>query len=317
MKKPHYLLLAAEPGDTGGSADRGDDLPEDINPDDPDAELAAAEAAKKLEAEIEKDEEGDDDEAKSKKKDSRIPESRHKAILEKEREKRAELERQLAQYQSGQQVASINTEITKLEDSVLKMEKDYAALLTDGEVDKAAAVMAQIRKAERDMAEAKSDMKIQAAESRATERARYNIALERIEAAFPELNPDHDSFSEDTMQEVVDLKDAYQLKGMTPTQALQKAVKLLVEPRTTRQEVATTSQPKVDEKSVAAERKTEAVKKGVETAAKTPPNLSKVGLDGDKLGGGKLDAKAVMSMSQKEFAKLSEADLALMRGDSI
>jgi hypothetical protein len=272
MKLKHYLLLkpAGEADGGSGPVDRGDNLPEDdLDPADPDGELAAAEAAKKLEDEIEADK-GDEDD-KAKKKDSRIPESRHKAILEKEREKRADLERQLAQYQSGQQVANINVEITALENSVIKMEKDYANLLTDGEVDKAATVMAQIRKAERDMAEAKSDMKIQAAEARATERARYNIALERIEGAFPELNPDHDDFSEETMQEVVDLKDAYQLKGMTPTQALQKAVKLLVEPRTTKQEVATTSQPRVNEKGVAAERKAEAVKKNVDAAAKTPP----------------------------------------------
>lgn len=314
--------------------DRGDFLPEDVNPEDPDQELAAQEAAKKLEDELaaekaekaaadegegEDGEDGEDaeDKTKAKKKDSRIPLSRHKEILEKEREQRLTLERQLAQYQQGQQVANINEEITNLEDAVMKMEKEYANLLTEGEIDKATDVMSKIRKAEREMAEAKSDMKIQAAEARNTERARYNIALERIEGAFPELNPDHDSFNEETMQEVVDLKDAYQMKGMTPTQALQKAVKMLVEPRTTKQEVATTSQPRVGEKDVAAERKAAAVKKTAEAVAKTPPSLSKVGVDGDKMGGGKLDARQVMSMSQKEFAALNAETLAQMRGDTV
>lgn len=317
---PFFRLYAPEPGDSGSTpVDRGDNLPDDdIDPENPDADQAADAAAAALEAELaEKAEGGEEDEAKSKKKDARIPESRHKAILEKEREKRAEVERQLAQYQQGQQVASINTEITKLEDAVAKMDKEYNALLTDGETEKAAEKMAEIRRLERDMAEAKSDMKIQAAEARATERARYNIALERIEGAFPELNPDHDSFDEDTMSEVVDLKEAYQLKGLTPTAALQKAVKLLVEPRTTKQEVATTSQPRVDEKSVSAERKKEAVEKTAKAVGKQPPNLSKVGQDSDKLGGGKLDARQVMNMSQKDFSELSEADLAILRGDEI
>lgn len=324
MKIKHYLLLAAEPGDTGsGLVDRGDNLGDDdsdLDPDAPDADQVAADAAAAaLEAELaaEKAEEGDETDTKKAKKEGRIPESRHKAILEAERAKRADLERQLAQYQSGQQVASINTEITALEDSVAKMDLEHAELLTDGKLEAAAALMSKIRKAERDMSEAKGDMKIQAAEARATERARYNIALERIESAYPELNPDHDDFSDDTMSEVVELKEAYQLKGLTPTAALQKAVKLLVEPRTTKQEVATTSTPRVDEKSVAAERKTAAVDKAIKTAAKIPANLSKTGQDGDKLGGGKLDAKAVMAMSQKEFSKLNEADLAMMRGDTI
>ena len=316
-----------EPGETGGGAvDRGDDFVSS-DPDD-DSEAVAAAAAKaasdKLEAELKaktdlkKDEVKTEDEVKDDpKKDTRIPLSRHEAVLAKERERRADVERQLAQYQQGKQVADVNAEITKLEDSVLALEKDYAKLVTDGESDKAAAVMAQIRKAERDMAESKSDMKIQAAEARAIERARYGVALERIEQNFPTLNEDHADFDQELMGEVVELKDAYQLKGYTPTVALQKAVKALVETKTTRQELAVETKPKVDEKDVAAERKKDATEKAVKAVGKTPPSLDNVGENSDKLGGGKVDARAVMKMSQGEFAKLNDADLALMRGDTL
>lgn len=312
----HFRLFAAEPDTSGsGPVDRGDLLEDDINPDDPDDTLAKDEVkddpkVKELEADLE----AKDD---APKKDSRIPLARHKEILEKEREARATLERQLAQYQKGDQLADMNAELTAAENKIITMEKEYATLLTDGEVEKASALMQQIRRTEREMAEAKSDMKIHAAEVRATERARYNTALERIESAFPELNPDHDEYNEATMSEVVELKDAYQMKGLTPTAALQKAVKVLVEPRTTRQEVATSSQPRVSDKDVAAERKKEAVAKTTQTVAKTPASLNRAGLDSDKLGGGELDPRAVMKMSQKEFAQLSEATLAKMRGDEI
>lgn len=288
---------------------RGDILPEqDIDPEDPDAELAAAELEKELEPKEEKEP----------KKDSRIPLSRHEAVLNKEREKRADLERQLAQYQNGQQLATVNEQITAAEDSIMKMEKDYATLLTDGEIDKATALMAEIRRAERGMAEAKGDMKIQAAEARATERARYNTSLERIENAFPELNPDHEDYNDELMAEVAELKDAYQMKGLTPTVALQKAVKALVEPRTTRQEMATTSTPRVSEKDIAAERKAAAVTK-VEKATRTsPPNLNRSGVDSDKMGAGSTEAQALMRMSQAEFKKFADANpeaLARARGD--
>jgi len=311
-----FRLCDPEPGDSG-SVDRGDTLPEDNTvvtedvKDDP--------KVKELAAELDADEAEAEEETKEepKKKDSRIPLSRHKEILEKEREQRAALERQLAQYQQGKQIANVNEEITALENSVLKLEKEYANLLTDGEIDKATAVMQQIRKAEREMAEAKSDMKIHAAEIRATERARYNTALERVEAAFPTLNPDHEDYDEAAMSEVADLKSAYEMKGLTPTAALQKAVKMIVEPRTTRQEVATSSNPRVSEKDIAAERKKGAVEKTVKAVTKTPPSLSRVGLDGDKMGGGADSAEAVMKMSQSEFAKLSEEALARLRGDTL
>ena len=306
---------APEVLDKAAAIARGDILPEqDIDPEDPDAELAAAE----LEKELEKSAEAEVKEEKEPKKDSRIPLSRHEAVLNKEREKRADLERQLAQYQNGQQVADVNQQITAAEDSIMKMEKDYATLLTDGEIDKATALMADIRRAERGMAEAKSDMKIHAAESRATERARYNTSLERIESAFPELNPDHEDYNDELMAEVAELKDAYQMKGLTPTVALQKAVKALVEPRTTRQEMATTSTPRVSEKDIAAERKAAAVTK-VEKATRTsPPNLNRSGVDSDKMGAGATEAQAVMKMSQAEFKKFADSNpeaLARARGD--
>ena len=328
MKFRQFVLRKDDAGADagGGTVDRGDTLPEPKAPDTSAADAAAEALATELAAKDEKsdadDADADDaDEGKDakddKKKNARIPLSRHEAVLNKEREKRADLERQLAQYQTGEQVASINTEITKLEDDVIALEKEYTKLLAEGKLDEASAKMAEIRKIDRGITETKADMKIQAAEARNVERARYNVALDRIESAYPTLNPDHEAYDEEVMAEVVELKSAYQLKGLTPTAALQKAVKLLVEPRTTRQEVATSSTPRVSEKDVAAERKTEAVAKTAKAIASQPANLGKAGLDSDKLGGGRLDAKAVMSMSQKEFAALNEADLAAMRGDSL
>lgn len=328
-----FKFQSPEPGESGGgTVDRGDDFMSS-DPDDAAADAAskaaadaAQAAADKLEAELKakadekvKADEKTDEKADEKdvKKDTRIPLSRHEAVLARERERRTDLERQLAQYQQGKQVADTNAEITKLENSVLTLEKDYATLVTDGKADEAAAVMAQIRKAERDMAESKADMKIQASEARSVERARYGIALERIEQSFPTLNEDHTDFDAELMGEVVELKDAYQLKGYTPTAALQKAVKALVEPKTTRQEIAVETKPNVSERDVTAERRKAAAEKVVKATGKTPPSLDNVGQDSDKLGGGKVDAKAVMAMSQKEFAKLNEADLAVMRGDTL
>lgn len=298
----------AEPTKTASAAaDPGPDVdPEDPDADpDADAEAATEAAGEKPEGE--------------KKREARIPLSRHKELLEKERAKRAELEGKLAQYQRGSQVADLNESITATENEVLKLEKEYATSLADGEVEKATALMSKIRGLERQMAEAKSDMKITAAEARATERARYDIALERIESAYPVLNSDHDDYDPELMQDVVDLKASYeQRRGLTPTAAMQKAVETLVGSRTKAQEKALDTTPRVTEKDVAkekaAERKREAVKKTTDAVTKQPPSTTRVGMDSDKAGGA-LTATDIKNMSQSDFAKLTDEQLAQMRGD--
>lgn len=317
-----YMGPAGDEGSTGGGAvDRGDDFTptddtEGTKPESKEADTSDEKKAEETEEKSEEDHEDDEDEEKPKKKkaDSRIPLARHKEILEKERAERKALEAQLSQFQQGKQVADINAELTASETKLLGMEKEYAKLLTDGEIEKAANLMSDIRRLEREMSEQKSDMKIAAAEARATERARYNIALERVEGAYPQLNPDHDDFDGELLTDVADLKATYERKGMTPTDALQKAVKKLVGTETKKQEAATEVTPTVKTSDVAAERKKEAVAKALDAAKKTPPNASKLGMDHDK-DGGTISAKDVMKMNFKDFSALSEETLARMRGD--
>ena len=321
--------------DAGGTdtLDRGDDFDGEAAAAAAEAEAgkggpAEAAAAAALEAELaakagekaEEDDDKDDKVDKTKGKDTRIPLSRHEAVLNKERERRADLERQLAKFQEGTKVANLNQGITATEDAVMKMEKEYAVLLTDGKTDEASTKMAEIRKAERDMAEAKSDMKIQAAVARATESARYNTALDRIEAQYPMLNEDHEDFSAEVMAEVMELKTGYESQGYTPTQAMQKAVRKELGAATAAQVKVLDTTPRVDAAdtaaALAAARKLAATKKTIAAVEGTPASTTKVGIDSDKAGGA-LDAKAVMKMSQEDFGKLNEETLSRMRGDTI
>lgn len=307
----------------GGPVDRGDDFVATAElpvaaPAKPAAPAHTA-ADRALAAELGAGDPDDADDAsveKDKKKESRIPLSRHEAVLQKEREKRAELERQLAQFRKNDERAEVGTGLSAIETNIVKLEKEYASFLADGEVDKATAIMALIRKDERAMSEAKSDMKIQEAEIRSAERVRYTTVLERIEASFPELNPDHEDYDDEVEAEVLDLKAAYESRGMSTTDALQKAVKVIVEPRTARQRSAVDTTPRVSDKDVAQERKKDAVARTA-AAVKATPSSMKSGLDSDKLGGGESSAAAVMAMSQREFAALSDEMLSKLRGDEL
>lgn len=333
-----YMKPVGDADGGGGTTDRGDDF----QPTGEDAEgaqdaLSKAEReaeAKAAEAELAKlagEEETDvdpedpdadpeaDDKAKPKGKDSRIPLSRHKDILARERAQREAAEERLAQYEKGRQVATINDDLTKLEDTVLALEKEYTSLLATGEIDKATEKMREIRATERGIIEAKSEYRTQVAIAQATEQARYDAALDRVEGAFPQLNPDHDDFDKAVLAEVVEWKIFYEKqRNMTPTKALQAAVKKVVDVETSAQDKATKVAPKVDAqevaKDVAKERKAAAAGKTVAAVNKTPASTAKVGLDSDKAGGS-LTAKDVMKMSQEDFRKLPDDILARMRGD--
>lgn len=334
-----FLFRVAD-GD-GAAADRGDNFtPTDDAADDAtktaaDAAAAAqaasdaAAAALEAEAQAAKDAkaakgsegEGEDDkdkDGKPRNKDTRIPLSRHETLLNAERERRAAVETELAKYRQAETIAKTNADITKAEDELLKLESEYAKLLEDGDTAKAAAKMVEIRKKDRGIVEAKTTLQTEAATARAIESVRYDTAVERIEAAYPAINPDHPDFNKDKTAEVLELKEAFQVKGYTPTQALQKAVKyVLGEPKTAKEKEAVDTTPRVSVADQAeAARKAAAATKVAEATGKQPPSTAQVGLDHDKAGGGKIDGKAIMKMSYEAFSKLDEAALAEARGDT-
>lgn len=328
---PYMAPAGDEAGGGGEKLDRGDDF----TPTEGDEAPAAAAAAPETPAEG--DEQVDDpdnivadaekqaeDAEKKPRKDSRIPLARHKEILERERTHRAELEEQLKRFQQGEKVSQTNSEITEAENKILGLEKEYAKLLADGKPDEAAAKMAEIRRLDRSVVESKTRMETEVATARAVEQVRYDTAVERVEEAYPELNPDEDAFDQAKAGEVLDLIDAFKLKGHTPTQALQKAVRYVMGAPASRQQAEATSvQPRVPKEQVeeiveqadkAVQRKAAAVKRNAEVAGKQPPSLNKAGENHDAAGG-TLDAKKVAQMPYEDFVKLDDKTLARMRGD--
>lgn len=331
-----FRLQNAVIGDAGGGTvvDRGDEItPPVVAPvvEDPKvkeladqlaAEAAAAEAAKN--GEVDPDDElddADDSSATNKPpKGARIPVSRHQEMLNKERAKTAAAMAELAQIkQRGAMetdAATTTTALKGMEAEVETLEAQYAQLLVDNELTKAAAVMKTIRATERTMSDARADLKIQLATAQAAETSRYETALTRIESAYPALNPDHENYDAKTEVRVARLSRANQMGGMTPTAALQDAVETVLGTETSAQEKATSVTPRADAAAVAAARKAAATTKAAQAVAATPASLAKVGLDTDKTGG-QLTAERAVKMSQKEFASVTDAELSRMRGDTL
>lgn len=296
--------LASEKGDSEGAADDDED------------DGAAADLAADLREIVEDPAEGaadaKDTGTPKAGKGKFIPLDRHEKLLKKERARREELEAQLSQSRAGQQMASVNEDMSRIEDTLVNMEEKYNDLLAEGDTKGAAALMTQIRRKNAELNALASQQRDAEVMARAVEKVRYDEALDRIEDAYPELREGSDEFDADVFQDVVDLMQAGRARGLTPTKALQRAVERVMGATTSAQKRATTTTPRVSEDDVASRRRADAVKRNVDVAGRTPPASHRV-TAGDS--GGKLTAEVVMGMSDEDFAKLKEEDLARLRGD--
>lgn len=321
-----YMAPADADGSAGGSAvDRGDDLEAQTSEDAQAAADAAAEAERIRAEEAAKGEQTDEEkaaaaaEAEKGKKPAMIPVDRHKEMLDKLRKERDEALAQAQAVTNAKKAEATNADIAKLEADIVEKEEKYNQALVDGDTKTATALMREIRAAERTVTESRAEMKAQLATAQAVETMRYDAVVERLEASYPVLNPDHESFDKEQVQDVMDLAATYQGRGMPAHEALQKSVAKLLGAETAKQKTATEATPRVTEAEAeeAAKAKEAATRKAIDADKRTPPNAAKVGTDSDKKGGGLISGEDVMKMSQTKFASLNEETLARLRGDSL
>ncbi len=325
------VLDEEDTSDKDGSKFKSDEEPDD-EPDDDEDELPDAKPKAKEKSPVEKAKEpkkaevkdepktlADADEIANKKAEEEVPKAkgvipvdRHETILNKMRDERDEAVRALANAQGGQKIVQTNTEISTLESEVDELQDKYDEALIDGERDVARGLAKQLRAKERELGDKKTSIAVSIARAEAIESTRFDIARERIEAAYPVLQPGHEDYDQKVMNEVLELTRMYQRAGYTATDAMQKAVRKECGAASVVQQEAAEVKPRVNDETVKDKRKENAVDKALKT--KQPPSTEKVGLDNDKLGK-KKTAKDVMRMSDKEFDALSDEELAKLGGD--
>ena len=327
----HVLRKAAEEGDdlstdygddftaTDDDAGGTDNVADEARASEGDESSDAGGASEELRAAGEVDQAGDEQQQSTNtpkaSKGKFIPLDRHEKLLKKERERRETLEAQLQQSRSGQEVAQANEQLAGIEDELVEMEKRYNDLLAEGDTAAASQQMTAIRRKNAELNNATAQQRDAVVMAQAVEKVRYDEALARIEAQYPELDPDSDTYDEEVFTDVLDLMRAGQQRGLSPTKALQRAVERTLGAQTSAQKRATTVTPRVDEDDVADARRKDAVKRNLDVAGRQPPSTHRSGA-GNTASGGALTAKAIMAMSEAEFEKLSEKDLSKLRGDT-
>lgn len=281
------------------------------------ADKAAAEAAEKEAAEKEaaaKAAATDEEKARDEK-GRFIPVSRHKDVLEKERERADIAERKLAELNDQLKQVDRNADVQKLETEITELEKAHAKALLDGDVDKAAEHMRDIRLKERTIAIQESDRLSSRAKDQAREEVRLDMAIERLEAAYPQLNEKSDEFDQTLTELVLSSQRTYiERDRMAPADALVKAAATVMEKFKTALPAAAADEKGLQAAKDAAKERAEAqVKANLDAAAKTPAALKDAGKDSDK--GGLTEKVDVKKLTDEEFRALPDATKARLRGD--
>lgn len=190
-------------------------------------------------------------------------------------------------------------------------EVEYQNMVLDGETDKAVALRREIRKAEREQLEYEMRQEMSQTVNQDRQMTALQQAANAMEDAYPVFDRNSNDFNEDMTNEVVELRDAFIMKGYEAVDALSKAVKYVVKDHDLDQ--AQESVPSLAGKAQKADelaKKRAQVSKKLKAADAQPPELpgESSALHGEK-------ALDLSTMTEEEFAALPDATIKRLRGD--
>jgi hypothetical protein len=313
--------------DLSAEADRGDDLSEAeaAISDDSDEELsaqasentedesedqeaepeAAAEADSEedaLEASDESGDEAEDDEEVDGQRETMVPRDRFDQVNERMKLAEQQLREREEREARGEEEAPPTIEF----DFDAK-EQEYMELVTDGEFEKAKAVRAEIRSAEKEEYEQMAQYQQRNNVTQVNQQIEFDRTVQSLNVEFDTYNPESEQYDQVMVDEVLARQGMFLERGQTPAQALDSAareVALLYDiPSNYEAELDADPEPA----PAPAPRKAD-VKKKVQQQRAQPPTM-----DAGSPGGN--ENKSPTNMSDAEFEALPEATKARMRGD--
>ena len=318
----------------------GADLQDDD--DSPQLDLSFAEVAEEPVAEVEeveepeeeetvsKDEQSTEEETESEEETAELEEEEAEAEAEPESiadEKpakkpmvpKARLDEVLAKQKALQkQLDEINAANEKAEEAPESYDFDakeveYQNMVLDGETDKAVALRREIRKAEREQLEYEMRQEMSQTVNQDRQMTALQQAANAMEDAYPVFDSNSEVFDQDMTNEVVELRDAFIMKGYEAVDALSKAVKYVVKDHDLDKTVeeAPSLAGKAQKTDEVAKKRAEVSKK-LRAAEAQPPELP--GESSSNHGEKGID---LSTLTEDEFAALPEATLKRLRGDII
>lgn len=289
-KAPEVVVPPADP-----VHDKLDPKPED----DPEAETAEEKEAREA-AELEE----------KKKANIRIPKHRLDEVVTKSKAREQALLEEIDRLKGGAQAVDFNKGITDLRAKISDLTDKYEDALLDGKKVEAKAARKQLDLLRDELLETQTAVKSTAAQRAAVDEVTFNSQLASVEATYDVLNPENPKYDDDKAREVVRLMNALIAVKSPRAKALTEAVHYVMGPPP-----AFKGEDKSAE--IAKQRAEAARRKAAEADKKQPANAADVGVNSDRLGGGAPQSADVMKMTQVQFSKLTEDNLARLRGDIV
>jgi hypothetical protein len=278
---------------------------EEAEEEEPVAEEEVAEEVEEPEAELEEAEEPEEAPVVAEKpaKKTMVPKARLDEVLAKQKA----LQKQLDEINAANEKSA---EAPDAYDFDAK-EVEYQNMVLDGETDKAVALRREIRKAEREQLEFEMRQEMNQTVTQDRQMTALQQAANAMEDAYPIFDRNSEVYNEDVTNEVVELRDAFMMKGYEAVDALSKAVKYVVKDHDLDQtQESAPSLAGQAQKTDEVARKRAQVTRKLRVADSQPPELP--GESSSNHGEKGVD---LSTLTEDEFAALPEATLKRLRGD--
>lgn len=204
-------------------------------------------------------------------------------------------------------------ELDTLKKEIDQLQNQYEDHIIDGRKAEAHAVRQQLDAKREALMEQRIAQRANATREQTIAQLTYDAELARMEARFPQINPDSESYDPEVEKELGSLMGAFIAAGSTHVEALHKAIRYVM-PKPTAPPPPAAKPPGAD---VAQARAAAAKAKAAAAVTKQPPDVSTLGKDSDKVGAAGTPKADVFRMSQKEFAALDDVTLRKLRGDEV
>ena len=227
--------------------------------------------------------------------DHRIPKHRFDEVNERRKaaERRlAELERQAA-LRDPQRVVDFDFDAK---------EEQYAQLVLDGDLEKAKGVRREIRTAEQAAFERLAVERASQAREQTKAEMEFTAVVQEINEKYPMFDPNREEYSQDLVDETIELHQGFLARGYTAAAAMKKAVQYVTK-------VNGLDAPPQALEAAPQQSKKPDVKKKLEAAAKQPPKQAGRGLQEET-------GVDLTSLTEEEFDALPESKLRELRGDA-
>lgn len=266
-----------------------------------------------------KSDDTDEDKSKEKvvekKKPAMVPHTRMKEAVEKERAAREKSEKALKEANEKIEENNRGVDLKKLTEEIEGLEDELDKAIADNKLEEKRRIRALLRDKMQTMARAEASAMSAQATALAVERVRYDALVERLEKEHPVMNPDHEDYDADVIAEIVDMKEAYEAKGISSSEALKKAAKYVIKSADKKTDDEVNEAEDTDAKREEAKLREAATRKALDAKRRQPASADKGGKASDKSGGSireKMD-----KLTDAEFDKLDPKEVARARGDDV